>query len=93
VHQNPILTSNPPQPYDLYRSVVANRAINYLTLNMMPRDNGRTPLACERLSRKLESTTGNFEITTLICMFRFVYIFPLYGFVRDIFSYYNISVG
>ena len=80
-------------PMTFYKSVVANRASNHLTLDMMQGYNGRTPLACKRLSRKLKSTTGNFEITTLVCMFRFVDIFPLYGLFRDIFSYYNMFVG
>jgi len=51
IHWSSILTSNPPQSHDPYRSIVANNVITQLTLNMKAGYNDRTSLPCERISR------------------------------------------
>jgi hypothetical protein len=42
---------------------------------MRAKYNVRTPLPHERTSRTLEVAIENLEITTLICMFKFDYLF------------------
>jgi len=78
------------KPRDPYRSIVANNAINQLTFNMRVRNNVRTPLPHERISRIQREATGNIEMAQLMCMFKFGYFFLLSSFVKDIFSYYNL---
>ena len=52
-----------------------------------------TLLPHKRISKTLEVETINFKIITSICMFKFGYFYPLFGFVRDVFSYYNLSMS
>lgn len=52
-----------------------------------------TLLPHKEISKTLEAETRNFKIITSMCMFKFGYFYPLSGFVRDVFSYYNMSVS
>ena len=68
-------TPNPPQPHDQYKINIPNNVIIELTFIMRAEYNVRTPLPCERTSRTLEVAIENLEITTLMCMFKFDYLF------------------
>jgi hypothetical protein len=52
-----------------------------------------TLLPHKEISKTLEAETRNFKIITSMCMFKFGYFYPLSGFVRDVFSYYNMFVS
>lgn len=55
--------------------------------------NARAPFSHERISRALDVPNRGLEITTPLCIFKFRYSLPLYGFVKEVFEYYNLCVS
>ena len=55
--------------------------------------NARAPFSNERISRAPDVPNRELEITTPLCIFKFRYSLPLYGFVKEVFEYYNLCVS